>query len=108
MDYDGNVLAYSKVCGIDRSPATFVFLTLYPNPVKNRQFTLGAQGLKNEEYTLCLLDMSGKLLFRQKLSGAPQLKKEIALPGSLSAGLYMLQLADKGGNKIFAATIVAE
>jgi hypothetical protein len=108
MDYDGNVLSYSKVCVIDRSPATLVFLTLYPNPVKNRQFTLGTQGLKNEEYTLRLLDMSGKLLFRQKLSGAPQLKKEIALPESLSAGLYMLQLADKSGNKVFAATIVAE
>ena len=108
MDHDGNVLAYSKVCEIDRSPSTFVFLTLYPNPVKNRQFMLETQGLKNEEYTLRLLDMSGKLLFRQKLSGAPQLKKDISLPGNLPAGLYLLQLADKNGRKIFAGTIVAE
>jgi hypothetical protein len=108
MSYDGNVLAYSKVCEIDRTPSAFVFLTLYPNPVKNRQFTLETQGLRNEEYTLRLMDMSGRLLFRKNLSGAPQLKKVIDLPGSLSAGLYMLQLADKNGSKVFAGTIVAE
>jgi hypothetical protein len=106
IGYDGNVSAYSPVCLIDITATGVVSLTIYPNPVKNRQFTLEAQGLKNEGYTLRLLDMSGKLIFSQELSGAPSLKKEILLSGSVSPGTYTVLLADKKGNTVLLRTIV--
>jgi len=108
IGYDGSATAYSKVCNIGIGAAGVVSVTIYPNPVKNRQFTLEAQGLKNQTYTLQLFDRIGRPVFGQKLSGGSPLKKEIVLSGGLPAGTYTLQLTDKDGNRAYAGTILAE
>jgi hypothetical protein len=108
MGYDGAVAAYSTICKIDIGAAGLVSLNIYPNPVRNKRLTLDARGLKNEAYTITIFDMNSNLIMEQKLAGNPVLSKDLVLPGSIPAGVYSIQLADKDGNRVLVKTIMVQ
>ena len=64
--------------------------TIYPNPTANEVNVIVAN--KNENYTLALFDLTGKLIFREQKT---ELKSSITLDG-LSKGLYVLDVTHNG------------
>lgn len=106
LNKEGMVESYSAVSSITTGGTAAVVLGLYPDPVQNGQLQLAVQGLKTETYTIRILDLSGKLVLKQALTGSPVLSLPISLPPLLPAGMYVLQLTDKNGAKVAVRSFV--
>ena len=106
LNKEGMVESYSAVSSITTGGTAAVVLGLYPDPVQNGQLQLAVQGLKTETYTIRILDLSGKLVQKQALTGSPVLSLPISLPPLLPAGMYVLQLTDKNGAKVAVRSFV--
>ena len=106
----GDVTAYSQVCSIDNTVAATggLSLAIYPNPVRNGQLVIAAQGLTPGNYVLRLYDLSGTLILSQDCSGGPVMNQTISLPDGLATGIYTAQLADKQGHAIFIKQVLVE
>lgn len=78
--------------GEDQDPGELTSLSVYPNPSTGNLWLQG-QWETDSPLQISLLDVTGKLVWQeQRTVIAPQQTLEIA-PGSLSAGVYFLQVA---------------
>jgi len=93
----GVVLSYSAISSVTMGGAAALTLGLYPDPVQGRVLQLAVQGLKRQSYSLRILDLSGKVVLKQTLTGSQVLALPINLPPWLPAGMYLLQLMDGRG-----------
>ena len=108
VDSDGGLFMYSPVCSIVINQAAAASLTLYPVPVKNRQFTLNAQGLGQEPYDCRIFNMSGSPVLTIRLPSGQLFPMNIVLPTGLSPGIYTLQLSGKQGKMIVQKTFLID
>jgi hypothetical protein len=69
-----------------------------PDFAKHPGFDLG--GLTNSNYTLQLLDLTGRVILRQHIEGQQALHTSILLPGHFQNGTCFLQLIDQNGHKM--------
>jgi hypothetical protein len=106
VDQAGVVVSYSAVSSVTTGGVAAFVLGLYPDPVQNRQLWLTSQGFKDEPYILRILDLSGKQMLKQGLTGSPGLSLPINLPPLLPAGMYVLQLTDKSGGAVATRSFV--
>ena len=103
----GDVVSYSAVCSVTMGGAALT-LGLYPDPVQGSQVQLAAQGLKQEPYSIRIMDLSGKLILKQVLTGSSVLSLPINLPPGLPAGMYLLQLMDESGAAVAVKSFVID
>ena len=78
---------YTKALRVDigRSPKG---ISLYPNPVRGSEITIGFSALKGQ-YSLNVLNTAGQVVYRQQLNHAGgTVAQSVALPASLKAGVY--------------------
>ncbi len=78
---------YTKALRVDigRSPKG---ISLYPNPVRGSEITIGFSALKGQ-YSLNVLNTAGQVVYRQQLNHAGgTVAQSIGLPASLKAGVY--------------------
>jgi hypothetical protein len=108
VNTSGAVVTYSAVCGVTVGGAAGLMLGLYPDPVRGRQVELTTQGLKQEPYTIRIMDLSGKPVLERVLTGSPVLSLPIALPPGLPAGMYFLQLVDNSGAAVAVKSFVVD
>lgn len=73
---------------------------VYPNPVNDRLFLTGLSNF-NEQYTLELLDVNGKLIYKTYFTNEFLGKTEIDLPTQISNGVYVVNIF----NSTFAQSI---
>jgi Secretion system C-terminal sorting domain len=80
-----NVYTKSLRVDIGRSPKG---ISLYPNPVRGSEITIGFSALKGQ-YSLNVLNTAGQVVYRQQLNHAGgTVAQSVALPASLKAGVY--------------------
>lgn len=94
-EQDGTITR-SSVVSVRRDRDNNQLLSVFPNPVTGRsfqlQFTPGAAGTQ-----LILFNTSGQVAYTEKLPGGSTPRTQaIALPATLRAGVYYLQLAADG------------
>lgn len=107
VDQDGVTDGYSAINTVTMPSSAGSFnVSIYPNPVIDRQCTLSGQGLKNELYDCRLLDMKGTRLASWPLTGSSVFTKNLLLPDGLPAGVYMIRLTDKEGHPMFVKAVV--
>ena len=105
---DGGPITYSPVSSILINPSAAVSLSLYPVPVKHRQFTLNIHGLGQEAYECRIFNMSGVPILTMSLKPGQSFPMDVVLPANVSAGAYTLQLSGKQGKTILQKTFVME
>jgi hypothetical protein len=91
---------YSSITWANMNTISGLVMDVYPNPVKNKLIFLDLGGLTNSNYTLQLLDMTGRPVLRQVIAGIPTLHTSLSLPGYIRSGTYFLQLVTQSGDKI--------
>jgi hypothetical protein len=85
-----NVFTKSLRVDIGRSPKG---ISLYPNPVRGSEITIGFSALKGQ-YNLNVLNTAGQVVYRQQLNHAGgTVAQSVALPASLKAGVYNLLIS---------------
>ncbi|MET0392889.1 MAG: cadherin-like beta sandwich domain-containing protein, partial [Chitinophagaceae bacterium] len=72
-------------------------ISVYPNPVTGRQFTLRVSDLQAGKYTLELYSLTGQSVYRRLLEHTGRsISYPVQLPASLTRGMYVLKLAGAG------------
>jgi len=80
-----NVFSKSLRVDIGRSPKG---ISLYPNPVRGSEITIGFSALKGQ-YSLNVLNTAGQVVYRQQLNHAGgTVAQTVSLPATLKAGVY--------------------
>ncbi|RZK26790.1 MAG: T9SS type A sorting domain-containing protein, partial [Hymenobacter sp.] len=72
-------------------------LTLYPNPTRDGQLTLELSGYQ-EAVQLQIVNALGQRVYEATLSGHALTQKQTLNLGSLSAGVYLLQVRTASGS----------
>lgn len=79
-------------------------ISLYPNPVTNKQFVLGITGMKEGKYNLRVINSSGQYMFQSVFSNKGGfMTQALKLPSSLKPGVYDLIITGSNyrENKMF-------
>ena len=74
-------------------------LILYPNPASN-QLTVQFTGKQNNETTLSIYDMAGRMVLRQLLSSHQGINKASLQIGNLKNGIYSVEVNANGNPQI--------
>jgi hypothetical protein len=88
-DLDGKI-SYSKIIALTEDQATKTLV--YPNPFgKTLTVQLNRDARNTEDFDATLMDMSGRLLFQQKIQNSVEWSTE-----NLPSGMYILKVAGRG------------
>ena len=88
-DLDGKV-SYSKIVALNEDQA--IKTLIFPNPFgKKLTVQLNTDARNTEDYDVSLMDMSGRLLFQQKIQNTVEWSTE-----NLPSGMYILKVAGRG------------
>ena len=102
---DGSIL-YSSITKIVIGDVK-ASVSLYPNPVVNRQANLMMNNINEGSYIISLYNTNGQQLMNQSIKhpgGTANIL--IQLPGSISAGMYQLRLT--GNNNNFTQSVIVK
>jgi hypothetical protein len=86
VDLDGS-FAYSKIIMVLRTETGDI--TVYPNPVVNKMFTLYLNDDFGDSFRMTVSDVCGKIILTREFSGH---KLQITLPENLVAGVYFVRV----------------
>ena len=85
---------YTLTVRVDRD-GTNTNVSIFPNPVTNRNITLQVNNLQKGTYNILFYNNAGQLAFQKMLShDGGSATKNISLPQHLQKGLYTVQLKD--------------
>src|SRR5581483_11622527 len=108
VQQNGATAAYSAISWVDWKAAASLSMDVYPNPVTSRQLTLAIHGLSNTPYKIIVLDMNGRPLLTQTLTGEQQVQTTVHLPAGIPTGTYVVKLTDNAGNRILDRQVMVE
>ncbi len=92
------VYANSILTIIDNLPSEHSFITVYPNPFSSELF-ISAEDNTINVYSVELMDITGKSLFRRDVTDNENMLKKIDLSGfdELSSGFYFVKISIENG-----------
>ena len=84
-------------------------ISIYPNPVKNKQLNLQIANVKKGEYNLTLTANNGSIVYSTKIiieNNNTSIAKNIQLPEQLTSGMYIVNIS--GNNFVHSEKVVLE
>ncbi|MGZ8559343.1 MAG: T9SS type A sorting domain-containing protein, partial [Chitinophagaceae bacterium] len=96
-------IIFSKVMKIE-TVVPHEKISLFPNPVINRQFNVGLAGIREGGYNLCVINIKGQEIYQCKISNTGAFTVQmVKLPSSVTPGIYNLVITgrDYQENKMF-------
>ncbi len=93
----------------NRIPITGQKISMYPNPVTNNRLQLIFDAVENGEYSIQLLDLSGKQLTNKvvTISGSGQISS-MDLPLTLSRGVYLVKVLNHEFKTVFSDKVMLQ
>lgn len=88
---------YGQQTGTDITPSANDRIKIYPNPLPlgQKQLHIELPDKISEDFNIFIFNTTGKNVFTQRIIN-PELKTEVGNLGNLPAGIYWLQVSDKG------------
>lgn len=87
----------------------FSRFSVYPNPVaKNASFTINTQKIKNGDYSLSFVNMSGAVVQSKEVSISNNEQLISWETGSIARGNYLVRLVNKKSGKIYTEKIIIQ
>ena len=84
-------------------------VSVYPNPVANRNFSIAFDKVPTGRYNVALTDVSGRLVLNRtiEINSLGQLEK-IVLPRTAAGGMYLLKVSGSDKESVFSDKIVVQ
>lgn len=99
--------ARTDVVSIERKTGNMV--SVYPNPVANRAFTVKFDKLPVGQYNLVLTDALGRAVIARNVNvGSFGQVEKVSLPRGAASGVYMLKLTGDDNNAVYNDKIVVQ
>ena len=83
-------------------------VSVFPNPVVNKNFTVNFNKLTAGNYTLVLTDINGKAVLNKTINVNTTSTEKVTMPTATGAGIYMLRVVDANGKTVHTSSIVME
>lgn len=88
----GGKIVYSKILKVDIG-ASFGGFTLYPNPVKGGQVSVGLKAAQGQ-YTIKVVNTAGQEIYSQKISHqGGSMTQTVDIPSTVKAGVYNMVIS---------------
>lgn len=89
QEADGKAV-YSKILRVELSNLKNVGVSLYPNPVTGRQFTVSLSGLDQGRYSLQVYSAAGQQVYSSTINNVGAgVTQMVELPANVKTGVYM-------------------
>ncbi|RYY99504.1 MAG: T9SS type A sorting domain-containing protein [Chitinophagaceae bacterium] len=99
VDIDGK-LTFSTVVRLSDEKAAGA-LTIYPNPVRNRNVVFQASDMESGIYEVTIVDVAGRVVLRSTLEhNGGTVSRPLPLPAGTAPGLYSLRVSGNGQDTI--------
>ena len=82
-------------------------VSVYPNPVVNKNFTVDFSKIAAGNYSIVLTDINGKAVVSKSLNVNANTEK-LTMPKTASSGIYMLRVVDANGKTVHTGRVVVE
>ena len=84
-------------------------IRIYPNPVFQDAFSIQFNNLKVSNYTMQLIDITGRPVFQQKIKvNQPLQTEEIHIPGSILQGTYFVRIFNENNISVSTQLVLIE
>lgn len=81
-------------------------VSIYPNPVTNRSFSLQLSNFSKGKYTIELSQLQGKKILQHDLKISGSQTEKINLPENIAAGAYLVKVINSNGESIYTDKII--
>ncbi len=106
MQLNGDI-KYSTIARVSRGNPADIRLRLYPNPVRERQFTVEINAPGRESYSIRVSDQEGRIVYRQLFwHDGGTASALVVLPQGLAAGVYRVEL--RGTHASFRSALIIQ
>lgn len=82
-------------------------LSVYPNPVINKNFAVDFSKMDAGNYSLILTDVNGKAVLSKRVNVNANTEK-VSMPKAAGSGIYMLRVVDADGKTVHTGRVVVE
>ena len=109
-DFANANLAFSSANKITTAPEAKgnAHITVFPNPVVNKTFTIQFAAVAKNNYTIEVSDMAGKKIFSRVSNISGGQNEKIILPKQTAAGAYILHVLGNDGQQVYTDKIVID
>lgn len=84
-------------------------ILLFPNPVTSGEFKIQFDNIVSGKYTVEVIDARGQLAVKKEVSTGGKVNViSIALPGSITKGIYIVRMSDQDNKIVFSDKIVVQ
>lgn len=84
------------------------FVSVWPNPVQNRIFTIEFSNISGENFIVQLTDMNGRPLMEKRMNILPHQTESIALTNNIVNGNYILKVIGSNSEVVYSGKIIVD
>ena len=81
-------------------------ISVYPNPVINKSFTVTFEALAGKSHTIQLVDASGQVVLNKLVNTEGKSTTQVLLPAAVKSGMYIVRVTDGNGKQQYSGKIV--
>lgn len=83
-------------------------ISMWPNPVQNRIFTLEFNNISGENFILQLTDMAGRPVMEKRLNILPRQTETVILTNSMLNGTYIMKIISNKNELVYTGKVVVD
>ena len=83
-------------------------VSIYPNPITDRNFTIQFTNYVNDNYSIQVRDMTGKAIMQKAVSIAYDQSENMTLPATITNGVYNLIITNSNGVNVYTGKIIVD
>lgn len=84
------------------------FISMWPNPVQNRIFTLEFNNISGENFIMQLTDMAGRPIMEKKLNILPRQTETVVLKNNMLNGTYIIKIISSKNELVYTGKLVVD
>jgi len=81
-------------------------ISVYPNPVVNKSFTVSFEAQAGRNHTIQLVDASGQVVLNRQVNVEGKATTQVVLPSFVKSGMYIIKVNDGNGKVQYSGKII--
>lgn len=83
-------------------------VSIYPNPVTDRNFTIQFTNYINDNYSIQVKDMTGKAIMQKALTISYDQMESMTLPTTVTNGVYNIVIVNSNGENVYSGKLIVD
>lgn len=83
-------------------------VSIFPNPITDRNFTIQFTNYKNDNYSIQVKDMTGKAIMQKAVTIAYDQMESMTLPSTVTNGVYNIVIVNSNGENVYSGKLIVD